>query len=56
MSYGVFKRGIENQKDFCLRINIPKGNYCILSFALMASRQKGPKFDFQSQFSMSKII
>ena len=24
---GVFKRGIQNQKDFCLRINIPKGNF-----------------------------
>ena len=27
-----------------------------LSFGLMASCQKVPKFDFQSQFSMSKII
>ena len=24
---GVFKRGIQNQKDFCKKINIPKGNY-----------------------------
>ena len=24
--YGVFQRGIQNQNDFCLRINIPKGN------------------------------
>ena len=24
---GVFKRGVQNQKDFCLRINILKGNY-----------------------------
>ena len=24
---GVFKRGIQNWKDFCIRINIPKGNY-----------------------------
>ena len=24
---GVFKRGLQNQKDFCLRINILKGNY-----------------------------
>ena len=23
----VFKRGVQNQKDFCLRINILKGNY-----------------------------
>ena len=53
---GVFKRGVQNEKDFCLRINILKGNYWILSFGLMASCQKVPKFDFQSQFSMSKII
>ena len=29
---GVFKRGVQNYKDFCLRINILKGNYGILSF------------------------
>ena len=29
---GVFKRGVQNWKDFCIRINIPKGNYWILSF------------------------
>ena len=23
----VFKRGVQNWKDFCLKINIPKGNY-----------------------------
>ena len=23
----VFKRGVQNYKDLCLRINIPKGNY-----------------------------
>ena len=40
--------------DFCLRINISKGNYWILSFGLMVSSQKVPKFDFQSQFSTSK--
>ena len=27
---GVFRRGVQNQKDFCLRINILKGNYWIL--------------------------
>jgi hypothetical protein len=53
----VFKRGIQNLKDCCLRINnLPKGNYWILSFWLMTSCQKVQKFDFQSQFSMSKII
>ena len=24
---GVFKWGIQNWKDFCIKINIPKGNY-----------------------------
>ena len=24
---GVFKRGILKKKDFCMKINIPKGNY-----------------------------
>ena len=43
-------------KKKCLRINITKGNYWIMSFGLMASYQKVPKFDFSSQFSMSKII
>jgi hypothetical protein len=28
----------------------------LLNFGLMASCQKVPKFDFQSQFSMSKIV
>ena len=26
MDYRVFKPGIQNWKDFCLKINIPKGN------------------------------
>ena len=28
--YQVFKRGVQNWKDFCLKINIPEGNYWIL--------------------------
>ena len=27
MGCGVFKRGIQNYKDFCIKINILKGNY-----------------------------
>ena len=38
------------------RINILKGNYWILRIWLMGRCQKVTKFDFQSQFSMSKII
>ena len=37
-SCGVFKQGV--QKYFYIRVNIPKGNYWILSFELMASCQK----------------
>ena len=44
------------RKIFCLRINILKGNYWILRIGLMGRCQKVPKLDFQSQFSMSKII
>ena len=31
-------------------------NFMDFGFGLMASCQKVPKFDFQSQFSMSKIV
>ena len=44
----VFKWGVQNWKDFCLKINIPKENYWIL---IMGRYQKVPKFDFQSQKS-----
>ena len=37
---GVFKRGVQNQKDFCLRINILRGNYWILRIGLMGRCQK----------------
>ena len=32
--------GVKNKKGYCTRINIPKGNYWILSIGLMASCQK----------------
>ena len=31
----VFKQGVQNCKDFCLKINIPKGNYWILRIGVM---------------------
>ena len=46
----VFKQGIKNWKDFCLKINIPKGNYWNLRIGVVARCQKVPKFDFQSNF------
>ena len=36
---GIFRRGIQNQKDFCLRINILKENYPILRIGLMGRCQ-----------------
>ena len=32
--------GVQNWKDFCLKLNIPKGNDWILSIGIMASYQK----------------
>ena len=52
----VFKQGVQNWKDFCLKISIPKGNYWILRIGVMGRCQKMPNFDFRSQFSTSKII
>ena len=40
MGCGVFKRGVKNYKDFCLRINILKGNYWILRIGLVGRCQK----------------
>ena len=37
---GVFKRGVQNKKDFCLRINKLKGNDWILKIGLMGRCQK----------------
>ena len=52
----VFKQGVQNWKDVLLKINIPKGNYCILRIGVMGSCQKVPKCDFQSQFSTARSI
>ena len=35
-----FKRGVQNWKDCCLKINIPKGNYWILRIGVMGRCQK----------------
>ena len=37
---GVFKPGIQNWKSFYVRINIPHGNYGLLTFGLMTKKQK----------------
>ena len=48
--------GDKIRKIFCLKINIPKGNYLILGIGLMGKCKKVPKFDFQIQFCTSEII
>ena len=56
--YGLwsFQTGDTKLESFTLRINIPKGNYWIMSLGLTASCQKVTKFYFQSKSSMLKII
>ena len=34
---GGFKGGVQNWKGFCIRINMPKGNYWILRIGLVGS-------------------
>ena len=48
--------GVQNWKDFCLRIKTLKGNCWILRIGLTERCQIVPKFDFQSQFSMPKVV
>ena len=50
MGCRVFQKRVQNYKECCLRIDIPKGNYWIWRIGLFI---KVPKFDFQSQFSTS---
>ena len=43
---GVFKRGVQNKKDFCIRINILKGNYWILRTKNVNNKKCAPKLIF----------
>ena len=54
--YGVSSLAIQTYRDFCLKINISQGYWCILRIGVLGRCQKVTKFDFQSQFSMSKIV
>ena len=56
MGYQFFKRGVKDKNNFCLRINIPKQTYWILRIGVVGRCQKVQKFNFQSQFCVSKII
>jgi hypothetical protein len=44
--YGVSSPGIQNYKDFCIKINIPKGNYRILRIGLTGSLSSLQKSEF----------
>ena len=50
------KEGEKFRKVFLLKINIQKGNYCILRTDVVTGSQKLQKSDFQNQFSMSKMM
>ena len=50
------REGYKIRKVFGKKSTVFKWNYQILKIWVMGSCQKVPKFDFQSQFSMSKII
>ena len=54
MSFQVFKRGIHNQINVWPKINILKGNYCILLVDIILTCQKVQKSDFQSQIYLVK--
>ena len=47
---------LKEKENHLIRINIPKGNYWILRTSVVGRCQRVPKFYFQSQFSVSKII
>ena len=49
-------RVVKNWKYFCLKINITIENDWNLNIGVTGRCQKVPKFDFQGQFSTSKII
>ena len=52
---GVFKWKVQNQKGFCLRINILKGNYSILRIGLVGASEVFKNQSFKSQlFSSSQ--
>ena len=42
----VFKWGVQNLKDFCLKINRPKGNLSILKIGVWGAVQNGASFYF----------
>ena len=52
---GVFKRGVQNYKGFCIRINILKGNYWILRIGLMETSEVFKNQSFQNPLFSSYL-
>ena len=50
------REGYKIRKCFGSKLTVVKWNDWILRIGVMSRCQKGPKFDFKSQFSISKII
>ena len=60
-NYTLWQYGLWNFQTWDTKLErfLPKNQHIqrkLLSFGLMASRQNVPRFDFQNQFSTSKII
>ena len=53
---GVFKGGIQNLNSFGLQISCSQMKLLNFANSFGGVVSKGAKFDFQSKFSMSKII
>ena len=51
----VFKRGIQNWKDFCLKINIPKGNFWFFDIKIDFESQNLALFDTSPLTQFSKF-
>jgi hypothetical protein len=53
MGCGVFKRGIQNWKDFCIKINIPKGNNRILRDRFISASYHEYRFELSESVDIS---
>ena len=50
---GVFKWEVQNSKGYCIRINILKGNYCLLRIGLMGASEVFKNMSFKNQLFSS---
>ena len=52
----VFKRGVQNWKDFCLKINIPKGNYWNLKIGVNGKVSKSAEIQLSKSSESFSIF